>query len=112
MIESDVTDLPDPDSPTIPSVCPASSWNESPLTAVTGPSSVRNVVRRFRTSSNAIRAVVLDTGQRQDDERDDEHAGDESGQTLELFFRARAALIGRFHAPADRAREALLFGRL
>jgi hypothetical protein len=33
MIESDVTDLPQPDSPTMPSVRPASSENEIPSTA-------------------------------------------------------------------------------
>ncbi len=53
MIESAVTDFPEPDSPTMPSVSPALSENERPLTAVTGPSSVLKVVRRLTTSSSA-----------------------------------------------------------
>jgi len=39
MMESEVTDLPEPDSPTIPSVEPGSTENDSPLTAATMPSS-------------------------------------------------------------------------
>ncbi len=57
MIESEVTDLPEPDSPTIPSVEPGSTANESPLTAATVPSSVRNVVLRSRTSKSAKAGV-------------------------------------------------------
>ena len=40
MIESDVTDLPQPDSPTIPSTDPSSTSNETPSTACTSPSRV------------------------------------------------------------------------
>jgi hypothetical protein len=35
-----VTDLPDPDSPTMPSVSPGWRENETPSTALTRPSSV------------------------------------------------------------------------
>ena len=41
MIESAVTDLPQPDSPTIPSVLPSSTVNETPSTAWTAPSRVK-----------------------------------------------------------------------
>ena len=62
MIESDVTDLPEPDSPTMPSVEPGSTANDSPLTAATTPSSVLNVVLRSLTSSSA-KSAALDTGE-------------------------------------------------
>ncbi len=52
MIERDSTDLPQPDSPTSPSVRPRSSVNETPSTAVTTPRGVRNCVRRSATSSS------------------------------------------------------------
>jgi hypothetical protein len=39
--ESEVTDLPLPDSPTIPSVSPGFTWNETPSTARATPASVR-----------------------------------------------------------------------
>ena len=53
MIDSEVTDLPEPDSPTMPSVAPGSTANDSPLTAATVPSSVLNVVLRSWTSRRA-----------------------------------------------------------
>ena len=38
-----MTDLPQPDSPTMPSVSPASMWNDTPSTARTTPSGVREM---------------------------------------------------------------------
>ncbi len=49
-----VTLLPEPDSPTMPSVRPRSSANDSPSTALTRPSSVGKWIRRSRTSRNAV----------------------------------------------------------
>src|SRR4051794_37848852 len=46
------TDLPDPDSPTMPSVWPRSTVYESPSTALTSPSSVSKWTRRSSTSSS------------------------------------------------------------
>ena len=40
MIVRQVTLLPEPDSPTMPSVLPSSTVNETPSTALTIPSSV------------------------------------------------------------------------
>src|SRR5882672_8002641 len=57
--DSAVTLLPDPDSPTIASVSPGSTWNETPSTAVTVPRSVRNRVVRFLTSSSG-RVIAAD----------------------------------------------------
>jgi len=54
MIVRQVTLLPDPDSPTIPSVRPFSIENVTPSTALTIPSSVLKYVFRSRTSSSAI----------------------------------------------------------
>ncbi len=53
MMERAVTLLPLPDSPTIPSVSPASSENETPSTAFTTPSWVLKWVLRLFTSSIA-----------------------------------------------------------
>src|SRR6202166_2610299 len=49
-----VTDLPQPDSPTMASVSPSSTWKETPSTARLIPSGGRKWVCRFWTSSNAI----------------------------------------------------------
>src|SRR5919197_734419 len=48
--DSAVTDFPHPDSPTMPSVSPAASSNETPSTAWTTPSRVKNCVVSSRTS--------------------------------------------------------------
>src|SRR5262249_33999009 len=58
-IELAVTDLPQPLSPTIASVSPSSTWNETPSTARLTPSGVRKWVCRFSTSSNATGSVLL-----------------------------------------------------
>jgi len=47
-----VTLFPEPDSPTMPSVSPGASEMDTPLTALTTPSSVRNETLRSRTSSS------------------------------------------------------------
>ena len=52
MIVRDRTDLPEPDSPTMPSVLPRSSVNETSVTARTSPRGERNDVDTFRTSSS------------------------------------------------------------
>ena len=56
-----VCDLPDPDSPTIPSVSPARSEKFKSLTAVTSPSLVVKVTRRSFTASSrsALLSVVI-----------------------------------------------------
>src|SRR6476660_5739295 len=58
-IDIAVTDLPQPDSPTMPMVWPASTWNETPSTARTTPSSVAKCVCKFSTSNSAIRLDPL-----------------------------------------------------
>ena len=40
LIESEVTDLPEPDSPTIPKTSPLNISNETPSTALAVPASV------------------------------------------------------------------------
>ena len=52
MIERDRTDLPQPDSPTIPIVLPRSRLNDTPSTACTRPRGVLNCVLTSSTSSN------------------------------------------------------------
>ena len=53
MIVRQVTLLPEPDSPTMPSVWPFSTENVTPSTALTTPSSVRKDVLRSLTSRRA-----------------------------------------------------------
>src|SRR6266480_2706573 len=54
-----VTDLPDPDSPTMPSVWPRSTSKVSPSTALTTPSPVGKCTRRSRTERNAEGTVSV-----------------------------------------------------
>src|SRR5450756_990301 len=54
MIDSDVTLLPQPDSPTIPSVRPDSTEKLMPSTAVNSPPSTLKQVVKSLTSSNAL----------------------------------------------------------
>src|SRR5215510_2458664 len=54
MIDSAVTLLPQPDSPTTPSVVRGAISNDTPSTARTQPSSVRNSVTRSRISSSVV----------------------------------------------------------
>jgi hypothetical protein len=54
MIDSAVTLLPQPDSPTMASVREACTLKLTPLTTVTSPSSVRKLVFKFETSSSAV----------------------------------------------------------
>src|SRR3954453_12379454 len=51
MIAFDVTDLPEPDSPTMPIVLPRASVNEMSSTARTVPRGVSKYTDRLRTSS-------------------------------------------------------------
>src|SRR6185503_6140801 len=64
MIESAVTLLPQPDSPTMPRVRPRSSLRSTPSTARTSPRSEAKCVRRFFTSSRLFVAgnLLLDYG--------------------------------------------------
>src|ERR687897_3669008 len=55
---SDVTLLPQPDSPTIPSVSPGAMSNEMPLTAWIVPRRVQNSTRRSRTDRRALRPAT------------------------------------------------------
>jgi hypothetical protein len=48
-IEEAVTDLPEPLSPTIPSVSPLRRSNDTSFTATTSPSGVWNTTERFLT---------------------------------------------------------------
>ncbi len=59
MMEYAVTDLPEPDSPTIPSTFPRSRLKETPLTALTSPASVKNDVCRSFTSRSCIGCLFL-----------------------------------------------------
>ncbi len=54
---SEVTDLPEPDSPTMASDSPAASSNDSPRTAWTGPASLGNVTCRSCTFSTVPEVV-------------------------------------------------------
>src|SRR5690606_3783698 len=51
-VDSAVSDLPEPDSPTSASVSPCATWRETLRTASTTPSSLRKVIERSRMSSS------------------------------------------------------------
>ncbi len=58
MTVSEVTDLPEPDSPTMARISPSSIVSETSSTALTRPSSVANVTRRSETSSSGGRHAL------------------------------------------------------
>ena len=57
-VDQDVTDLPEPDSPTIPIVSPLLSVNETSITALTDSSSVWNSVTKFLISNNVLLPIL------------------------------------------------------
>src|SRR5882757_1213050 len=59
--ESEVTDLPEPDSPTRQTVSPGSIENETPSTATIVPPSVLNSTLRSSTATNGRRASACDS---------------------------------------------------
>ncbi len=86
MIESAVTLLPQPDSPTMPSVRPASSAKLTPSTALNVPASVVNAVR---------------------EPADFEQCGHRGQRAVAAWKRAiSASIAARSVMPAGRAREA------
>ena len=109
---SALTDLPEPDSPTMPSVEPLSTEYDSPLTAPTKPSSVLKPTRRSWTSSSATMTPRLDSGDAHDGREDHEGQRDDGRDALELLIEAEARPVIRLDASADRAAQTLLFGRL
>src|SRR5882672_10232852 len=84
MIDSAVIDLPEPDSPTIPSTCPASTANDTPRTASTTPSSVGMRTVRSVTSSTAARG--------------DRPPLTSEGATVELTLDGRLAMRSACHS--------------
>ena len=50
-----VTDLPQPDSPTTPTVLPWGTSKDTPLTALTTPMSVKKLVDRLSNSTTLLR---------------------------------------------------------
>ncbi len=105
MTESAFTDLPDPDSPTIPRVEPCSTAYESPLTARTTPSSVLNVVRKFLTSKSAN---GLYTGKRQDCGEEHKHDCNKRRYALKVLFQAEPPTVRRLHSAPDRPAKPFL----
>ena len=57
--ESEVTDFPDPDSPTIPIVAPLFNVKLTPFTAFTEVPSVLNSVTKFLNSNNVLLILFL-----------------------------------------------------
>src|SRR6478735_8589738 len=126
---SAVTVLPEPDSPTRPTVWPGSSWNDAPSTALTQPALVENETVRLSTCSSVTQLLLPDRGavgaqrlgQTVAEEREREH-GDGDRRTWDVHQVRRLAHIrvggrqhgaprgrGRLHAQAEEA-EARLDG--
>ena len=61
MIASEVTDFPEPDSPTMPSTSPAARSNETQRTAATDPLSDGKLTCRSRTDNTVPEAVTKAT---------------------------------------------------
>src|SRR5205085_10184888 len=82
MIVRQVTLLPEPDSPTIPSVLPFSIEKLTPSTALTMPSSVRKYGLRSLTSSRAIDQPLREPDSRVDPgvQQIDDEVEDDDGQ--------------------------------
>src|SRR5580765_4865024 len=115
MIVRQVTLLPQPDSPTIPSVLPFSTEKLTPSTALTMPSSVRKYVFRSLTSRSGIarfrpglcqpdawvdhRVEQVDDQVEDDDDdgREDDHAHD----------RRHVVVVQRLHRRPTEAWEAV-----
>src|SRR5438132_13928587 len=80
-IASEVTDLPQPDSPTIASTSPGRTSKDTPSTARTAPSGVENSTLRSRTLSSGGSGIEPDPGVQEGighvDQRREEH--DEEG---------------------------------
>ncbi len=55
MMDSPVVLLPQPDSPTIPTLSPSLTSKVMPSTATTGPVRIRNSVRRFSSCRTGVR---------------------------------------------------------
>ena len=124
MIDSAVTLLPQPDSPTMPSVRPASSVKLTPSTAANSPSSVAKCVRRSRTSSSAViacrvrleaRDLLLDHRAVGDARgpRLARHAGEERLEALEALLVEAAQLGDRLGVVVDaQVEERIVLGRV
>src|SRR5881227_542706 len=102
MIVRQVTLLPEPDSPTIPSVCPLSTVNETPSTARTTPSSVLKYVFRSLTSRSATSGKA-DSGVDQRVEQIDDEVEDDDAHRCE----DHDALCGREIEAFDRLQQRL-----
>ena len=87
MIERDRIVLPEPDSPTTPSVRPRSRVSETPSTALTVPRSVRKWVRRSSTSrsrADVARWVCVAVG------RGDDLLGHSAPSLMSKYSRMRS----------------------
>src|SRR4029453_9120611 len=83
MTESAVTLLPDPDSPTRPSVFPRSTEVETPSTACTTPSRVRKDTRRSRMSRSGATSVANSRVEERIRDVDDEVGDDDEDRAEE-----------------------------
>src|SRR3954471_23134226 len=100
------TDLPEPDSPTMPSAWPSSISYETPSTACTTPSSVSNETVRSRISSsaNSVPHTWVDERVRDVDDQvghDDEERAEQHG----ALDHGHVAVLDRVVGEAPDARD-------
>src|SRR3954453_6085108 len=123
MIERAVTDLPQPDSPTTPSVLPFSTSKLTPSTARTTPSRVKKCVWRSSTSrmanlgllrprvervAQAVRDEVRAEDERRDREaRNQDHVRVRSVHLAPLLGHGPPGGVGRVDAEPDEREERL-----
>src|ERR1051325_7670313 len=87
MIDIAVTLLPQPDSPTSATASPRRTLNETLSTASTAPSAVKNVVRRFFTSSSASAGLTSASATRAPGNPSGCFAGNETSVTRGMVAR-------------------------
>src|ERR1041385_1722704 len=104
--------LPQPDSPTTPTVSPSSTWRLTPSTARTTPRDVKNWVfmssMRRIVANSALHPRIERVPEAVADEREREHRdGDRDGGERDLVGRAEDGLVAVLdhHAPARRGRR-------
>src|SRR6202035_3014269 len=110
MIDFAVTLLPEPDSPTMPSVSPGRNEKLTPSTARTTPVSVKNHVCRFSTwrlGSAASRMRIKPVADAVTDEVEADHHGEDGkpGECRDPPLVHQLASLGDHGAPLGRRRH-------
>src|SRR3984957_4690506 len=110
MIDFAATLLPEPDSPTMPSVSPRRSVKLTPSTARTTPASVKNQVRRSvtrssRSASSCMWVEPVTQAVAHEVEADDNSQEGKAGECRDPPLRDEFAAFGDHRSPFGRGRD-------